>query len=346
MINGAVEIIRGVRATIVDPLLLPASQGDEMLGYIVITHEEHPGSYDILFLKGSKITECARIRGDLRILQEIDAVRTRLQDRRWRSLVYLFQLSHPSFDRFVATFHMDPCVKVSVDRLTRRQLGHLSQSVACRRGIVELDQHSSRLPSIELFAFESSDQLLWHISRLRRGTLLIYDWELNAELRREGVSLPATTVKPPEASPPVPPPNASTPVAEQGVPGEHRAPEDPKPDGEEFIKLFRRIFQAFRESVPDRLQERLRVTLTEVTRAVAELHPGFDPENLSAECAPLILDAMEMLIDRLSYFRRKPMRNFVLRMVADLYNSSYEILARHGASERVERFYARLRSAQ
>ncbi|HUI64989.1 MAG TPA: hypothetical protein VL126_09100 [Bacteroidota bacterium] len=345
MINGAIEIIRGVRATIVDPLLLPASQGEEMLGYIVITHEERPGSYDLLFLKGSRITECARIRRDLRIVQEIDAVRTRLQDRRWRSLVYLFQVSHPSFDRFVATFHMDPCVKVSVDRLTRRQLGHLSQSVECRRGIVELDQHSGRLPAIDLFAFESSDQLSGHISRLRRGTLLIYDWELNAELRREGVSLPAAKVKPPEASEPPSMPIPPAPAARQGTSAEHGAPAEPQPDGEEFIKLFARIFMAFRESVPDRLQGRLRAALTEVTGGIAELHPGFDPQNLTADSAPLVLDLMESLIDRLSYFRRKPLRAFVLRMVADLYNSSYEILARHGAAEKVERFYARLRSA-
>lgn len=349
MISGAVEIIRGVRATIVDPLLLPSSQGQDMLGYIVIAHEGCPGSFDILFLKGGQITECARIRGDLRIVQEIESVRFRLRDREWRSLVYLFQVSHQAFDRFVATFHMDPCVKVPVDRLTRKQLGHLTQSSGCRRGILELDQHSGRLPSIDLFGFESSDELAGRMSHLRRGTLLIYDSELNTELRRDK-ELPQVSASPAQAAeffePQVGahhPEPASRPAHEEAPGGaQGQSQEEHPPDGDDFINLFNRMYVAFRESVPDRLQQRLRSALAETSRGISELHPGFDPEKLTVDTAPLILDLMEEVIARLSYFRRKPLRSFVLRMVTDLYNSSYDLLAHHGAAEKVERFYSRL----
>ena len=52
MISGALEIIYGVDAGLVHPLLLPASQGPEKFGYIVITYEDSPDVFDILFVRG------------------------------------------------------------------------------------------------------------------------------------------------------------------------------------------------------------------------------------------------------------------------------------------------------
>ena len=47
MISGALEIIYGVDAGLVNPLLLPASQGPGKCGYIVIAYEDTPGVFDI-----------------------------------------------------------------------------------------------------------------------------------------------------------------------------------------------------------------------------------------------------------------------------------------------------------
>ena len=79
MINGAVEIIAGVPGKHLDPLLLAQSQTTDSINLMVIAYEiPNPlvkeKFFDLLFLRGSNIYDCARMNQDLRFRLQIEKV--------------------------------------------------------------------------------------------------------------------------------------------------------------------------------------------------------------------------------------------------------------------------------
>ena len=202
MINGAIEIIRGVSSSHIDPLLLPVSHGNASLGYIVIAYHDQPEAYDMLFLKGKTVTECARINRDIRVIQPMESVRSHLRADRGRALVYLFQATEQSMDRFARTFHYEPCLKLQVDALTRRQRASLVDSAGCRKGLLELDRFSGTIPSIEIYEFGTPEELALLESRMKHGRLILYDTERNRDLGKgDQVERPGPAAPPASSAP-------------------------------------------------------------------------------------------------------------------------------------------------
>ena len=153
MISGALEIIYGVDAGLVNPLLLPASQGPGKCGYIVIAYEDTPGVFDILFVRGDHVEEYAGLNHDLRTLLSEQSVKTGLAACGMRCRVYLFSVSPQGFERFRRTFHSVPSVNVVIDRLSRKQLSSLLIGTGCKNGILEIDRPSDPFPLIVLSRF-------------------------------------------------------------------------------------------------------------------------------------------------------------------------------------------------
>ena len=108
MISGALEIIYGVEGGLVHPLRLPASQGPDRFGYIVISYDDSPDVYDILFVRGGSVEEYAGLHHELRTLLNEKSVRMGLAACDLKCRVYLFSVSRQGFDRFLlALDHKD-----------------------------------------------------------------------------------------------------------------------------------------------------------------------------------------------------------------------------------------------
>jgi hypothetical protein len=357
MINGALEIIRGVSSSHIDPLLLPESHGDGSVGYIIVAYQDDTDSLDMLFLKGKAITQCARISRDIRIIQSVESVRGRLRAGQGRALVYLFQATEPALDRFARTFQFEPCLKMQIDLLTRRQRGTLVRAAGCRKGLLELDRFTGVLPSIELYDFETPEQLMVLESRMKRGRLILYDLERNRDLfmgeparvEREPSRPPApplpSTPAPPVTTRPDPLPPAGDPadlLAPRGVrkpPPERRQ----EPRDQELVPLFEKMFRSFRREAFECFGGRLESALHSAENEVQLLNPEFDMTSLSHESAPVVLDLIETMVRQAPILKRSRLKSTALTLVADLYSRHYDIIDRNGAVDRVEQSYYRLK---
>lgn len=357
MINGALEIIRGVSSAHIDPLLLPQSHGVGSLGYIVIAYQDEPETYDMLFLKGKTITQCARISRDIRVMQPVDAVRGRLRAGEGRALVYLFQTTELSLDRFARTFHYEPCLKLQVDLLTRRQRGTLVHSAGCRKGLLELDRFAGPLPAIELYDFDTPEELTLLESRLKQGRLILYDVERNRDLFKGGParverepSRPPAPPLLPDPPPPVvarpdPPPPGNGPADTQTPRTARKPPPERRQEArdEELVPLFEKIFRSFRREAFECFGGKLESALHAAENEVRLLNPDFDMTSLSRDGAPVVLDFIEAVVRDAPILKRSRLKATALTLVADLYSRHYDVLDRNGAVDRVEQSYYRLK---
>jgi hypothetical protein len=343
MINGALEIIRGVSSAHIDPLVLPESHGDGSLGYIVIAYVDGPDTFDMLFLKGKAITQCARISRDIRTTQSVESVRGRLRASGGRALVYLFQTTEPALDRFERTLHYEPCLKLQIDHLTRRQRGMLVRSSGCRRGLLELDQFPGVLPSIELYDFESTEQLMVLESRMKRGRLILYDVERNRDLFK---GEPARPEREPPRPPALPSPSEPPPPVRPGPEPPVQALNENAPHGppDEFVLLFDRMFRTFRREAFECCGKKLEPLIQGAEHEVRLLNPAFDLNSLSRETAPAVLNLMEAMVREAPFMKRSKLKALVLTLLGDLYSRHYDTLERNGAVETVEQSYFRLRA--
>lgn len=193
MINGAEEIISGVPSQYLDPMLLAQSQTKESNGFIMISYSlnvdtlQNRKFYDILFLKGPAIYECARLNQDLRFKLSID---TALQTfKEFRNIgdtrLYLFRASDDVIHRFRSTFYYEPCLKVHIEALTKKQIVSLLKTSRCQQGIIECNEFTRPKPDIHLIKIHSSDELLNFQPTLKHGRLLLYDIEKNKEIIQE-----------------------------------------------------------------------------------------------------------------------------------------------------------------
>jgi hypothetical protein len=198
MINGATQVIAGVPGRHLDPLLLAQSQSRDSMGFIMIayqrqlTGEDQPPSrfYDLLFFRGSDIFECARMNQDLRfqLHQEVafQTFRDFSQDDGTR--VFLFLASEELLHRFRSTFYYEPCLKVQVKALSKKQIVNLLKSTGCQRGIIECNEFTQVAPSLELLEVSSPDDILLYQPSFKHGRILLYDTEKNKELVQERYS--------------------------------------------------------------------------------------------------------------------------------------------------------------
>lgn len=198
MINGATQIIGGVPGRHLDPLLLAQSQARDSVGFIMITYERQPTQedlrpsrfYDLLFFRGPEIFECARLNQDLRFQLHHEVVIQTFKDlgRDERTRVFLFLASDELLHRFRSTFYYEPCLKVQVEALSKKQVVTLLKSTACRRGIIECNEFTDLAPSLDLSEISSPEDIIQYRPKFKHGRILLYDTEKNKELVRERYS--------------------------------------------------------------------------------------------------------------------------------------------------------------
>ena len=204
MINDAIQIIGGVPGQNLNPLLLAKSQAKETTGFIMVAYDISteevlqegetmpPGRkfYDLLFFKGATIYECARLNQDLRFTVNGDTALQTFERRRRNpsTSVFLFQAPEELILRFRSTFYYEPCLKVQIESLSKKQIATLLRTSRCRHGILECNEFTSKSPAIHLTEIRSEEELVGFTPTLKHGRLLLYDIEKNREIIRERYS--------------------------------------------------------------------------------------------------------------------------------------------------------------
>jgi hypothetical protein len=183
MLNGATQIIGGISGMHIDPLLLAQSQDGDAVGYIVVAHEAPRNTFDVLFIHGPTIVECARMTPDSRFPVDVDTVRSTFFEHRRTSKIFLFLCAAHEIERYMATLHAEPCLKVHVNAISRRQIRSLIKATGCRNGILERNIFQMQPPRIELVEIDPQGALPQFKTGLKSGRLLLYDLEKSQDLK-------------------------------------------------------------------------------------------------------------------------------------------------------------------
>jgi hypothetical protein len=192
MINGATKIIEGVPGKHLDPLLLAQSQSHDSTGFIMLAYDKRLETslsqssrfYDLLFFRGPEIFESARMNQDLRFRLDVEtALQTfRLQALEDNTRIYLFTAPEQVISRFRLTLQYEPCLKIQVDALSKKQIARLLKAANCHRGIIEMNDFTKAIPLLdhqEVFTPEDIDR---YQPKFKQGRLLLYDIERNEHL--------------------------------------------------------------------------------------------------------------------------------------------------------------------
>jgi hypothetical protein len=192
MINGATEIIAGVSGKHLDPLLLAQSQTTDSINLMVIAYEiPNPlvkeKFFDLLFLRGSRIFDCARMNQDLRFRLQVEKVISTFKQRSSDdgTRIHLYKASQGSMEQFRSTFYYEPCLKIQLESLTKKSVQKLLANTVCRHGIIECNDFSQTIPKIVLQEIRSSQELISYVPSSMKGRLLLYDIDKNNELIQE-----------------------------------------------------------------------------------------------------------------------------------------------------------------
>ena len=192
MINGAVEIIAGVPGKHLDPLLLAQSQTTDSINLMVIAYEiPNPivkeKFFDLLFLRGSNIFDCARMNQDLRFRLQVEKVITTFKSRSSDegTRIHFYKASQEQVEQFRSTFYYEPCLKIQLESLTRKSVQKLLSNSTCRHGIIECNDFAQAIPKIDLHEIRSLQELISYVPASMKGRLLLYDIDKNNELIQE-----------------------------------------------------------------------------------------------------------------------------------------------------------------
>ena len=192
MINGAVEIIAGVPGKNLDPLLLAQSQTTDSINLMVIAYEmPNPivkeKVFDLLFLRGSNIFDCARMNQDLRFRLQVEKVITTFKSRSSDegTRIHFYKASQEQVEQFRSTFYYEPCLKIQLESLTRKSVQKLLSNSTCRHGIIECNDFAQAIPKIDLQEIRSLQELISYVPASMKGRLLLYDIDKNNELIQE-----------------------------------------------------------------------------------------------------------------------------------------------------------------
>lgn len=369
MIVGALEIMRGVRGTLVHPLLLPGAQGPDLLGYIVIAYEDRCGLFDILFVRGSRIEECACLHRELRGVLSEGAVRAALASSRLKCRVYLYALTRQVYNSFLSTFRCAPSLNVEVDGLSRKQVAALASGIQCANGILEVVRPAFPFPSITLFRFHSREELLDQAERIRGGRMLAYDVELNAVMGDRsradtgdvpgggsgsrapdgGITpageehnpddhapspAPAAEAAEPAAAPP-PPPVTAAPRPEGRR--EERVPLTP--DGRLLIAAFGRALEEFERAGREICGSRIERNLPHILGAVFPGAGAFEERAASVAEALKVLGVFTHCVAQAAPIGRRSLRRAARDIVKDMHQNHQKLLYRCGVESQVRECY-------
>lgn len=192
MINGAIEIIAGVAGKHLDPLLLAQSQTTDSINLMFIAYEipspiVKERFFDLLFLRGSKIYDCARMNQDLRFRLQVEKVITMFKSRSSDegTRIHFYKASQEQIEKFRSTFYYEPCLKIQLESLTKKSVQKLLSNSTCKNGLIECNDFNRSIPKIELTQIRSSQDLLNYFPASMKGRLLLYDIDKNNEIIQE-----------------------------------------------------------------------------------------------------------------------------------------------------------------
>ena len=357
MIEGALEIIHGVRGTLMHPLLLPGAQGPDLLGYIVIAYEDREDLFDILFVRGSRVEEYACLHGELKTLLTEGVVRVALEACRLNCRVSLYALTGEDYVLFLSTFQCAPSLNVVVDGLTRRQVVLLTSGLRCDNGILEIVRPAAPFPRIVLLRFHSQEELVEQAGQVREGRLLAYNLELNAvvadrfraEWRRPAPGEPAG--ESPAPSGPESPPGAQNPagLAAELPPALPPSPEEEKrvraplpADVRLLVAAFGQALEEFERAGRDIAGSRIKRNLP---RIVDEVLPGagsFSERATSVTDTLKVLNVIRQCVSQATIVGRWMLRRSARDIVKELYQTHQKLLYRCGVETEVRDCYRML----
>ena len=373
MIVGALEIMRGVRGTLMHPLLLPGAQGPDLLGYIVIAYEERVDLFDVLFVRGSRIEEYTCIHRELRALLTEKAVRFALDSCRMRCRVYLYALTRHAYNAFLSTFQCAPSLNVRVDGLSRKQIAALASGLRCPNGILEVIRPAHPFPSIALFRFHSQEEFLEHAVHVRDGRILAYDVELNAivgeriragdtgeradESGMQSECPPATDPPAPEEETtgdsggeppassgpavPLPPPSPKPDIAPRItlVNDGGNAPPPLTPDAGLLVAAFDHLLGEFDRAGREITGARVERQLPPIIDAVLPGAGGFPGRVTSVASALKVLVVITQCVGRAGPIGKRPLRRLARDIVKEFYQNHQKLLYRCGVETEVINCY-------
>ena len=187
MINGAEEIISGVPGKHLDPLLLAQSQTTDSINLMVIAYDIKERFFDLLFLRGSKIYDCARMNQDIRFRLQVEKIISMFKSRSIDegTCIHFYKASQDQIEQFRSTFYYEPCLKIQLESLTKKNIQKLLSGSTCRNGIIECNDFSQSIPKIDLTTIHSNQEILSFVPSSMKGRLLLYDIDKNNELIQE-----------------------------------------------------------------------------------------------------------------------------------------------------------------
>jgi hypothetical protein len=176
MLTGATHIIGPIPAARLDPFLLVQSQQGGRAGYVLLLYP-HDRFCDMLCIGGAAVTASIRLNRNRRAAIHTDAVRGAMADPAFRSgvVLHLYEADTVLLERFRSTLTLPISVRVGVDLLNRSQVAAQMESAGCVEGILERNEFTRAIPSIELVDIHSAGQMHAWRTKLRHGTLIFYD---------------------------------------------------------------------------------------------------------------------------------------------------------------------------
>ena len=382
MLTGATHIIGPIPAARLDPFLLVQSQRGDMGGFVLLLYP-HDRFCDMVCIAGAAVTDSIRLNRHMRAAIHPDAVRRAIADPSWRSEValHLYEADKILLDRFRSTLTLPMCVRVEVDPLNRAQLMAQMDSAGCVEGILERNEFTRAIPSIELAEIHSTGQLHAWRTKLRHGTLIFYDAGEAAGFEPRSVSpSERALLLPPALSDPQTTPPANIPLAESaqssvdhplaangtsrggqvvggskgiiGSPQQELAfpPAVPQVTQGEAVPVdplvdaSNELLREFRQKAQACLGRKCQTVFLNAVRQTRQSIPDFDPDALRPDTSAAVLEFMEAVVKHASALKRSKVRGITGALVAGLYERHYALLESHHLLDRVEQCYYRMKT--
>ena len=111
-----------------------------------------------------------------------------------------------------------------------------------------------------------------------------------------------------------------------------------------YVRIFERLLRSFRMHMFEHLGKGYGEAIIKAEKNISLLAPEFDPQALTDETAPLIVEVVEEIVRNASFLKRPKLRRAAITLIADLYNKQYQILEENSAIDRIEQVYYRLKN--
>lgn len=177
MIQNALHILGPVSATHLDPILLAESQPKGLVGYVLTCLEEPEVSdeYDMLCFDGEEWVDGVRLTPEGRSFIRIDDLREEYSRiNRGALMIHLFMIDSSLMCRFLATVRHEPCFKIRIDTLRRRQLEMLVRTYGSQDVLAERNDFTTGTPRMELQPVLPGQPLPSFAMGYGRGEFLLY----------------------------------------------------------------------------------------------------------------------------------------------------------------------------